>query len=41
LKVKLAAENLTNDDYTETQEPFVTAQYYTGVSFSLGLSYDF
>ena len=41
LKLKFAAENITNDDYLETQEPFVTAQYYSGVSFSLGFSYDF
>jgi hypothetical protein len=41
LKFKFAAENLTNDGYEETQAPFTTAKYFTGVSFSLGLSYTF
>jgi outer membrane receptor protein involved in Fe transport len=46
LKSKLSVENITNDDFVETQgelnsQEVVTNHYYTGVTFSVGLTYDF
>jgi outer membrane receptor protein involved in Fe transport len=39
--MKLAAENILNDDFLETQGDGITNRYRTGVTFSVGVSYSF
>lgn len=47
IKTKLAVENITNDDFLETQriisadQNFVSGRYFTGVTFKLGATYEF
>ena len=41
VRFKLSAENLTNDDYLETQGKEITNRYFEGVTFGLGLSTSF
>ena len=41
LKAKFAVENILNDDYVQMQGDLITNRYFTGVTFSLGVSYTF
>ncbi len=47
VKSKLSIENITNDDFLETQriisvdQDFVSGRYFTGVSVNLGVTYKF
>lgn len=41
LNLKLAVENILNDDYRRTQGEFLERRYRSGVRFGLGLSYSF
>lgn len=41
INLKLAAENVLNDNYEYTQGNGITRDYKTGVKFSLGLSYNY
>ena len=41
LKAKFAVENILNDDYVQMQGNLITNRYFTGVTFSLGVSYTF
>lgn len=41
VRLKFAVENITNDDYLETQGSEATNRYFDGVSFGLGLSTSF
>lgn len=41
IKTKFAVENILNDDYLETQGNQITNRYFSGVTFSMGATYNF
>jgi hypothetical protein len=41
VSLKVAAENILNDQYLETQGSFTTRRYTTGVKLGVGVSYSY